>query len=872
MKPSIKELGGVLFAPSQYVIPVFQRNYRWERPQWEKFWLSVLEIRQPEKTSNHFMGFLVFVPGLAQPGQHTRFHLIDGQQRLTTSCLLLAALRNVARRLGQADLADEVHDEYLVHPRKKGEEHYRLLPKQRDQASFVAIVENQSAPAGRMSDALVYFEEQLATIAQSDTAELRDLFNVVCQRLEFMCATLETENAYNIFKSLNSTGVPLGPSDLIRNFVFMHVPPDDQDAFDHDHWTPLEAMYAHAGERLDDETFSRFFRDVLMMDGHYVQPKDTFTTFESRYEATDFSPVELADELLRRSRDYAIISGRGQDGDQAVTNALRELNLLESSTTYPLLLALFRRREEGEIDSSALTHCVQMLRGFILRRFVCGDSSRGYGQMFVRALARDTGEPVCTLEAYLLERGWPDDRRFIEAFVQFPLYKRGYAREVLATLELARGHKEQAALDAVQIEHVMPQTLRPEWQTLLGDEAERIHADWLHQPGNLTLSAYNQELGNQPFEDKRARFAQSNVVLTRELGDMPTWGEDIIRSRGEAMAKVAATLWIGPKEPHQSQSDLSGNATDGVSRHELQLKFWEGLKAYLASAHPEIPEFDVYPRRKLRLRSDVAHVGLELRFNLRPSEVAIDVNFWREAVFPVWSKLQAEKPEINALVNDDWAFSRPVNDKSPRWMSLAWAGETDDESEWVTLFGWLGQKLEQIYSLIFPYLREEIQALGVAMGAAVDNTRGNEPTAAKLRQEQFWGQLAEAVSARSTSLRPQKPLPQHWTNYAIGRAGFAIVPTVNSRDARIGVELAISSNNAKQQYSALLAQREAIDSELGFPVEWQELPDKIMSRVGCWREQSSVDDESRWPEFVAWMVERILRMDEVFRPLIRALP
>src|SRR4029079_3718922 len=129
MKPSVKTLGEILYAPSQYVIPVFQRNYRWDVPQWAKYWDSLEEIQQPEKKGNHFMGFLVFVPGLAQPGQHTRFHMVDGQQRLTTSSIMLGALRNVARSVVQAELADEINDLYLVHGRKKGDEHFRVLPK-----------------------------------------------------------------------------------------------------------------------------------------------------------------------------------------------------------------------------------------------------------------------------------------------------------------------------------------------------------------------------------------------------------------------------------------------------------------------------------------------------------------------------------------------------------------------------------------------------------------------------------------------------------------------------------------------------------------------------------------------------------------------
>lgn len=712
MKPSIKQLGEVLYAPSQYIIPVFQRNYRWDRPQWEKLWASLTEIQKPEKTGNHFMGFLVFVPGLAQPGQHTRFHLIDGQQRLTTSSILLAALRNVARVHGHNDLADEIHNDYLVHPRKKGEEHFRLLPKEHDQTSYLALVSGSGVPTGRMADALAYFEQQLEQQAQGDPVRLRRLFDVVCQRLEFMCATLEAENAYNIFKSLNSTGVPLGPSDLIRNFVFMHVLPDEQDEFDRELWAPLESGFAGAGGRLDEERFSKFFRDVLMMDGRYVQPKDTFSTFESRYEATGFSPKVLAQELRASAGNHAVIAGQAADASAEVTAALAGLNLLESSTTYPLLLALFGKRGQGQLDSAQLARCIQMLRGFILRRFVCGDSSRGYGQMFVRALAKEQGDLVAALETYLLERGWPDDRRFIEAFTTFPLYKRGYTKEVLETLERARGHKEQADLRVAQIEHVMPQTLRDEWVELLGDEALRIHADWLHRPGNLTLSAYNQEMGNQPFATKRERFAQSNVVLTRELAEFDAWGEAQIKARGEQLAREAALIWTGPLEPFVAPQEEAGDELGEAPRYVLRRKFWTGFLDHMANAHPEVPAFDARQFKTIRLSSGVRHIGFELRHMLRPGEVAIDVYFWREASLPVWERLQANPTEINALIDDSWTFGRPADGSNPAWMVVSLTATSDDEAEWPTLYGWLGQKMALLYGHVAPRLRQEMASEG----------------------------------------------------------------------------------------------------------------------------------------------------------------
>jgi 16S rRNA C967 or C1407 C5-methylase (RsmB/RsmF family) len=122
-------------------------------------------------------------------------------------------------------------------------------------------------------------------------------------------------------------------------------------------------------------------------------------------------------------------------------------------------------------------------------------------------------------------------------------YQRGYPRELLEMIERARGHKEPADLTAVQVEHILPQTLNEEWREALGSEADRIQAEWLHRPGNLTLSAYNLELWNHSFLKKRERYAQSNIGITRELAANDEWGEAQIRARGISLAEEAAQIW-----------------------------------------------------------------------------------------------------------------------------------------------------------------------------------------------------------------------------------------------------------------------------------------------------------------------------------------
>lgn len=865
MKATIHTLGQVLYSPSQYVIPVFQRNYRWELPQWQRLWDSLEEIQQPGKTGNHFMGFLVYVVGgTPQPGQNTRFHLIDGQQRLTTLSLLLTAVRNVARRRGDNELAQELHEDYLVHPRKKGEQHYRLLPKEHDQDAFVALVSDKVVQPGRMAQAVAFFERVLDAKTEIQPDAPRRVFEVVCQRLDFMGATLESENAYSIFKSLNSTGVPLSQADLIRNFVFMHVHPDAQDEFDADLWRPLEARFTGSDGRLDEDSFARFFRDLLMSEGQYVPPKLTFATFETRHEATGFDPHALTKELTKRADQYLAIASRIADRDSGVTRALARLNRLDSSTTFPLLLWLFAQRDAKALDDAGLARAVDMLCGFILRRFVAAETSRGYGEMFVRAIRDNSDEPLASLEQFLLQRGWPDDARFIEAFTRFPLYKRGYAREVLEALELAHGHKEQGSLAQAQIEHIMPQTLSDEWADAMGDEVERIHGEWLHRPGNLTLSAYNQEVGNQPFAVKRARFEQSNVVLTREVAGFTHWGEAEIQERGERLAVAATELWKGPKEPYAAEAE---SAQEQEAR-QVRLAFWTGFSDHLAVAHPELPAVEPEAKRLLRLKSGVPQVRLLLRYKVQDGSVALILRFKHKAR-PHWKALHDSPSLPNGWMGQEWDFD--ADGSGDAFMTLECASASKDSAYWPALYDWLASKLALIHAHALPWLREAIGAnADDGDDDGDDEAKALSPT--RQRQLAFWKHLSAQVASRTDAVRTQKPAPQHWINVSIGRAGFGIVLTVNQRVGRLGVEIMIAGQSPKQHFQALFLQKASIEQQLGFELDWMELPEGHQCRIVSWRNDSPLQEEVRWDEFADWMSDRIIRMDSVFRPLVKALP
>jgi len=329
--------------------------------------------------------------------------------------------------------------------------------------------------------------------------------------------------------------------------------------------------------------------------------------------------------------------------------------------------------------------------------------------MFIRGLADKTKPPLEALETFLLQRGWPDDAKFKAGFVGFPLYSRGYTKEVIETLERGQGHKEPADLNSAQVEHIMPQTLSPDWRSDLGADAAQIHSVWLDCPGNLTLSGYNQELWNHRFAKKRLRYAESNIVLTRELAGYQTWGGAEIKARGEALAREAASTWVGPEKPLQLEL-AQGGAAEEQTRFEIRKKFWEGLSDYLQSEHQAL-KFEPRPVWTIRLASSVRHVGIETRLGLRDGVVGIDLWFWREESMPVWRKLKDAPGQVDGLVGSTWSFEQ-IKDRERARMSIELPmKQIRDPSAWPSAFEWLGGKLTVIYEKLVPLLREEMEAI-----------------------------------------------------------------------------------------------------------------------------------------------------------------
>ncbi len=142
----------------------------------------------------------------------------------------------------------------------------------------------------------------------------------------------------------------------------------------------------------------------------------------------------------------------------------------------------------------------------------------------------------------------------------------------------------------------------------------------------------------------------------------------------------------------------------------------------------------------------------------------------------------------------------------------------------------------------------------------------------KQLQQKFWVSLVERLAKNAPHIRPQKPRPKHWLNNSIGRSGFGLNITANTRDDRLGVELWIMGTAAKQHFANLIAQKKEIEDKLGFELDWQDLPDAMACRIASWYPQASIENENRWDEYLDWLTQRLIKMDQVLRPIVKALP
>ena len=546
----------------QFVIPVFQRNYSWGTDELDALWSDVQNLLEADSLSEeHFIGTFVVMPGNHRPGTVPEYLVIDGQQRLITLTLFLSAIRDYAAEVNDErhnSFAEEINKKYLIDEFKDGVEKFKVISRAEDRDALFTIVEQESVDENLAETSIYqsydFLYSKIEEVNGDDEIETLDrLKQIIIQQLPLvMITTSEDENPYAIFETLNERGLQLEESDLIRNHVFMQLSLTEQDRFNDEHWMPFEQKF----EETDDYSgvdLTEFYRDYMMRTGEYVQKNEIYHQFKRR--TSEMTPRELVDELSYYGDLYLWIQRPETAPNEELTNALRRLQYLEIGTAHQLVLNLLYRWDSDDLSIDELLETLHGLESFVLRRFICGRSTRGYYRTFpIAARSIEDDDVKGSLFAYLKSQGWPDDTELLDNILRFDMYNRDKKKTwlVLRTLEEQFGHREPVQYDELTIEHVMPQTIDDnewgdEWKAMLGDEWERIHDQWLHALGNLTLSGYNPELSNRPFDEKRELLMESHVELNGYFEECDNWTEKTIRERNQELAERLASIWRVPQ-------------------------------------------------------------------------------------------------------------------------------------------------------------------------------------------------------------------------------------------------------------------------------------------------------------------------------------
>lgn len=555
MKAEDLHIQELLQSAKQFIVPIFQRDYSWGTKHCQQLWNDVLRIGQDANAKGHFLGSIVYVAAEDNTASITRWLLIDGQQRITTLTLLLAALRNqlVDREhddvSGRLPTPEEIDDYYLRNRHGKGDRRHKLQLRRTDQDALAALVDGKNLPKNaseRIQENYEFFVEQLGE------ADLGAVYNGI-RKLVVVDVSLARgqDDPQMIFESLNSTGLDLTQADLIRNFVLMRQANEAQTRLYEEYWHPIEVAF---GPRYRSD-FDKFVRDYLTLQlepSKQLKADEIYQHFRTFfYDTTKTQTVEniLAD--LKRFGEYYVAYSLGQERESKLKGPFRRLRQLVEVAS-PLILKLYDCYDRHKtLSREEFAESAELLESFVFRRSVCDMQTRSLGQIFASFAYRiNEQDPLTSLKVTLHRQGrnrrFPGDAEFKQALETRDVFDMRHCHYLLDRLE--NDSKEKINTGKFTIEHILPQNenLRSEWQKVLGPDWKEIQQTWVHRLGNVTLTGYNSEYSDRSFTDKKKLkngFNDSPLRLNRPVREASKWTEKEIEARGKALATKALKIW-----------------------------------------------------------------------------------------------------------------------------------------------------------------------------------------------------------------------------------------------------------------------------------------------------------------------------------------
>ncbi|WP_375236690.1 DUF262 domain-containing protein [Microbacterium schleiferi] len=565
-------------AQATIVVPVYQRQYRWDIGGCEQLLSDIRAVADRDADQMHFIGSILSAADSSSPrsGDDTEeWVLIDGQQRITTLMLLVAALFHTIRD-EDAALAAEL-ERVLLHA-ATGDT--KLRPHREWAGAFrdvvVGAADGVPAPS-RFADNYAFFRSQ---ISADDVARVwRGL-----QRLEHVAISLGTgANAQQIFESLNSTGEPLRDDELIHNYVLMGLSHAEQLVIEDEYWAAIERSTG-------DHIASFWAHYLVMVGGREVATtasgRGVYDVFRTHFPRLD--PVALrtlAEQWRSFAQLYATLLDPEGEPDPEIRARLHYLNTFGRGM-YPLIMALYARHRAGEIERNDLLSVLDDLQSLLLRRDVVSVGS----DRLVARLVRASREGIDALAA-AISRQTPSDDRVRVALKHSPLPHPEYVLSRLADVDPAQ--------DDLVIDHVFPPAPSDDWTGGDGrrwkdysEDEQNSHRALAATLGNLALleEPLAAQVFDADFPDKRTVYGRSSMTVTQPLASIETWGTAAISGRSAELAQQVMTLWRR-RGPLVIDDDGLTPILDAIPRRGWP-RGWEREFSYVeyVGEHWEVPD------------------------------------------------------------------------------------------------------------------------------------------------------------------------------------------------------------------------------------------------------------------------------------------
>lgn len=539
----------------RFVIPVFQRNYDWQKEQCEQLFRDLKNVFLDENRKSHFLGTIVYISN--SEVDMIDFHeymLIDGQQRVTTTVLLLKALHDSLEDKTDEEsimLKDKIYEYYLTNKYADEKHKLRLKPMIDDDKVFQSLMKNDFDFMDKDSNIYKNYILFMELISKSGL-EIKDIFKGI-QKFVVVYISLKRgeDDPQLIFESINSTGLNLSQADLIRNFILMDKESWEQKELYNNYWRKIENM-------LGNEYISDFIRDYLTMKQNDIPKKDD-VYFEFKkyvYKNHYNNDVEsLLIDILYFAKIYRKFI-KDDEEDICIKEAIQNIKLLDVTVSYPFFMEIHQDYDKGIIDKETLLKIYNLIETYVYRRFVCSRPTNALNKLF-KSLARNIKKNknyeenyYDTLVIILINKRhsatFPTDLEFKQEFLNRNMYKFKHITYTMENLENYE-NKEKVDINELSIEHIMPQKLDAKWTLKLGDNAQSIHEKYLHNIGNLSLTAYNSNLSNKSFESKKIILEKSRLKLNQGIYKYESWNEESIMKRALELFDIATKCWPYPK-------------------------------------------------------------------------------------------------------------------------------------------------------------------------------------------------------------------------------------------------------------------------------------------------------------------------------------